>query len=70
MYDYSNSCRMDWKIEKLRNHKLLFIVNFSVGFLRNNIGRIDLSYNDVKCGKIVTLNMIGSTFFQSQSNFV
>ena len=32
---------------------------------------IDLSYNDVKCGKIhVTLNMIGSTFFQSQSNFV
>ena len=31
---------------------------------------IDLSY-DVKCGKIhVTLNMIGSTFFQSQSNFV
>ena len=33
--------------------------------------RVDLSYNDVKCGKIhVTLNMIGSTFFQSQSNFV
>ena len=32
---------------------------------------VDLSYNDVKCGKIhVTLNMIGSTFFQSQSNFV
>ena len=32
---------------------------------------IDFSYNDVKCGKIdVTLNMIGSTFLQSQSNFV
>ena len=32
---------------------------------------IDLSYIDVKCEKIhVTLNRIGSIFFQSQTNFV
>ena len=32
---------------------------------------LDLSNNDVKCEKVdVTLNMIGSIFLQSQSNFV
>ena len=32
---------------------------------------LDFSNNDVKCGKVhVTLNMIGSIFLQSQSNFV
>ena len=32
---------------------------------------IDLCYNDIKCRKIlVASNMIGSTFFQSQSNLV
>ena len=39
----------------------------------NKIHGNDLSYDDVKCGKIhvtLTLNLIGSTFFQSQSNFV
>ena len=40
-------------------------LTFHFGYL------IDLFYNDVKCGKIcVTVNMIGSTFFQSQSYFL
>ena len=34
-------------------------------------GKIDPSYNHFKCEKVhTTLNLIGSTFFQSQSNLV